>query len=230
MADEEECSTRLGLGLCVRGHNLPRGERQKDRHQSPCLDLSVALCLKEQAPKADRSSSRTREEEDEIDDCKNNRSNNNNMISGKKKLKLTKEQSSLLEDNFKLRANLNPAQKQALSEQLNLKPRQVEVWFQNRRARTKLKQTAVDCEFLKRRCEDLSNENRRLKKEMKELWSLKATASAAPLPLFNQIPKAATLSLCPSCGKKEEKAAVVLNNKLQGGSVGTWYKSRLTNS
>ncbi|PNY02523.1 homeobox-leucine zipper protein HAT14-like [Trifolium pratense] len=51
-----------------------------------------------------------------------------------KKLRLTKEQSTMLEDAFKLHNTINTAQKRALAEKLNLKQRQVEVWFQNRRA------------------------------------------------------------------------------------------------
>ncbi|XP_031493767.1 homeobox-leucine zipper protein HAT22-like isoform X2 [Nymphaea colorata] len=113
--------------------------------------------------------------------------------SGRKKLRLTKEQSALLEESFKEHSTLNPKQKQALAKQLNLRPRQVEVWFQNRRARTKLKQTEVDCEFLKRCCETLTDENRRLQKELQELKALKLAS-----PLCMQLP-AATLTMCPSC-------------------------------
>ncbi|KAF7828584.1 homeobox-leucine zipper protein HAT22-like [Senna tora] len=53
----------------------------------------------------------------------------------RKKLRLTKQQSALLEESFKQHSTLNPKQKQALARQLNLRARQVEVWFQNRRAR-----------------------------------------------------------------------------------------------
>ncbi|XP_008664503.1 homeobox-leucine zipper protein HOX27 [Zea mays] len=113
--------------------------------------------------------------------------------SARKKLRLSKEQSAFLEESFKEHSTLNPKQKAALAKQLNLRPRQVEVWFQNRRARTKLKQTEVDCEYLKRCCETLTEENRRLHKELAELRALKT----AP-PFFMRLP-ATTLSMCPSC-------------------------------
>ncbi|KAK4413054.1 Homeobox-leucine zipper protein HAT14 [Sesamum alatum] len=111
----------------------------------------------------------------------------------RKKLRLTKEQSAFLEESFKEHNTLNPKQKLALAKQLNLRPRQVEVWFQNRRARTKLKQTEVDCEYLKKCCETLTEENRRLQKELQELRALKASQ-----PFYMQLP-ATTLTMCPSC-------------------------------
>lgn len=111
----------------------------------------------------------------------------------RKKLRLTKEQSAFLEESFKEHNTLNPKQKLALAKQLNLRPRQVEVWFQNRRARTKLKQTEVDCEYLKRCCETLTEENRRLQKELQELRALKSSQ-----PFYMQLP-ATTLTMCPAC-------------------------------
>ncbi|KAH9320501.1 hypothetical protein KI387_015140 [Taxus chinensis] len=127
----------------------------------------------------------------------------------RKKLRLSKEQSALLEDSFREHHTLNPKQKSALAKQLNLKSRQVEVWFQNRRARTKLKQTEVDCEFLKRCCESLTEENRRLQREVDELRAMKVGPPCViaqdlymqmQMPMAMQMPlPAATLTMCPSC-------------------------------
>ncbi|XWS49701.1 hypothetical protein CRYUN_Cryun12cG0025800 [Craigia yunnanensis] len=112
----------------------------------------------------------------------------------RKKLRLSKDQSAILEESFKEHNTLNPKQKLALAKQLGLRPRQVEVWFQNRRARTKLKQTEVDYEFLKRCCENLTEENRRLQKEVQELRALKLSPQ-----FYMQMTPPTTLTMCPSC-------------------------------
>ncbi|XP_073153584.1 homeobox-leucine zipper protein HOX15-like [Henckelia pumila] len=152
---------------------------------------------------------------------------NCNRNCSRKKLRLSKDQITLLEDRFRQHSTLTMAQKQALAEKLNLKPRQVEVWFQNRRARTKLKQTEIDCEVLKKKFERLSEENRRLHAQLLELRSAAKTekitpphtAAAATAPsmkqFFCQTPKeSAIFRTCSSCekilksgGGKKAKAA-----------------------
>ncbi|XP_042445333.1 homeobox-leucine zipper protein HOX19-like [Zingiber officinale] len=109
----------------------------------------------------------------------------------RKKLRLTKEQSALLEDKFKEHATLNPKQKEALAKQLKLRPRQVEVWFQNRRARTKTKKTEVELEFLKKWCGTLREENRRLRSELNELKSMQPPPPA----------------MCPTCKKVDSSVS-----------------------
>ncbi|KAG6423256.1 hypothetical protein SASPL_113646 [Salvia splendens] len=116
--------------------------------------------------------------------------NDDDGLNARKKLRLSKEQSAFLEESFKEHSTLNPKQKLALAKQLNLRARQVEVWFQNRRARTKLKQTEVDCEYLKKCCETLTLENRILQKELQDLRALKTS---------NPFHAATTLTMCPSC-------------------------------
>ncbi|XP_074574380.1 homeobox-leucine zipper protein HOX19-like [Curcuma longa] len=184
---------------------------------SPCSAVSsfssasaAAVCVKKEKDveevEAERVSNNCRASTDEEED--------NNC--GRKKLRLTKEQSALLEDRFKEHSTLNPKQKQALAKQLNLRPRQVEVWFQNRRARTKLKQTEVDCEFLKRCYETLTTENQRLQKELQELRALKFSQQP---PFYMQFP-AATLSMCPSCERIGRPTATATDGpKIVGGAA-----------
>ncbi|XP_047318372.1 homeobox-leucine zipper protein HAT14-like isoform X2 [Impatiens glandulifera] len=133
----------------------------------------------------------------------------------RKKLRLSKEQSAFLEESFKEHNTLNPKQKLALAKQLQLRPRQVEVWFQNRRARTKLKQTEVDCEYLKRCCETLTEENRRLHKELQELRALKSSNSN---PFLMQLP-ATTLTMCPSCERVASTSGAGAGTEKGGGVI-----------
>ncbi|KAJ0984192.1 hypothetical protein J5N97_002548 [Dioscorea zingiberensis] len=132
----------------------------------------------------------------------------------RKKLRLTKEQSDMLENSFRENAILNGNQKQELARRLDLQVRQVEVWFQNRRARTKLKKTEVECEFLKRYCQSLNEENRRLKRE---LQALKLPRPSSPLLL--QLSKQETKnSTCPACMHSEAEGHGKSTASLDSGS------------
>ncbi|CAM6030271.1 unnamed protein product, partial [Sphagnum balticum] len=65
-----------------------------------------------------------------------------------KKRRLTFDQVRSLERNFGLENKLEPERKLQLAKELGLQPRQVAVWFQNRRARCKTKQLERDYEVL----------------------------------------------------------------------------------
>lgn len=127
----------------------------------------------------------------------------------RKKLRLTKEQSRLLEESFKQNHTLNPKQKESLAMELKLKPRQVEVWFQNRRARSKLKQTEMECEYLKRWFGSLTEQNRRLQKEVEELRAMKVGPPTVMTPHSCDPLPASTLTMCPQC----ERVSATGHNK-----------------
>nr|BAA93465.1 homeobox protein PpHB6 [Physcomitrium patens] len=65
-----------------------------------------------------------------------------------KKRRLTFDQVRSLERNFEMENKLEPERKMQLAKELGLRPRQVAVWFQNRRARWKTKQLERDYEAL----------------------------------------------------------------------------------
>lgn len=171
LPSEVDCEEEAGISSPNSTISSVSGKRSSERHQANSREEHDS----------DRAYSRGISDEEDNE-------------TSRKKLRLSKDQSAILEESFKEHNTLNPKQKLALAKQLGLRPRQVEVWFQNRRARTKLKQTEVDCEFLKRCCENLTEENRRLHKEVQELRALKLSPH-----LYMQMTPPTTLTMCPSC-------------------------------
>ncbi|PIN24611.1 Transcription factor HEX [Handroanthus impetiginosus] len=95
-----------------------------------------------------------------------------------KKRRLSVDQVKALEKNFEVENKLEPDRKVKLAQELGLQPRQVAVWFQNRRARWKTKQLERDYgvlkannDALKNKYESLQQDNESLLNEIQELKS-----------------------------------------------------------
>nr|KYP75713.1 Homeobox-leucine zipper protein ATHB-6 [Cajanus cajan]KYP75769.1 Homeobox-leucine zipper protein ATHB-6 [Cajanus cajan] len=95
-----------------------------------------------------------------------------------KKRRLSVDQVKALEKNFEVENKLEPERKVKLAQELGLQPRQVAVWFQNRRARWKTKQLERDYgvlkanyDALKLNYDTINQNNEALRKQIKELKS-----------------------------------------------------------
>ncbi|KAG0577225.1 hypothetical protein KC19_5G140800 [Ceratodon purpureus] len=91
-----------------------------------------------------------------------------------KKRRLTFEQVRSLERNFEIENKLEPERKMQLAKDLGLQPRQVAVWFQNRRARWKIKQMERDYETLTSDFNRLKGEYDAVLQEKEDLENQKA--------------------------------------------------------
>lgn len=88
-----------------------------------------------------------------------------------KKRRLAVDQVKFLERIFELDNKLDPERKIQLAKELGLQPRQVAIWFQNRRARWKTKQLEKDYESLKANYNSLKADYDNLLKEREKLQS-----------------------------------------------------------
>ncbi|KAK6922045.1 Leucine zipper, homeobox-associated [Dillenia turbinata] len=88
---------------------------------------------------------------------------------GEKKRRLNMEQVKTLEKNFELGNKLEPERKMQLARALGLQPRQIAIWFQNRRARWKTKQLEKDYDLLKRQYDAIKADNDALQAQNQKL-------------------------------------------------------------
>ncbi|XP_074563345.1 homeobox-leucine zipper protein HOX21-like [Curcuma longa] len=91
------------------------------------------------------------------------------QLAGEKKRRLNVEQVRALEKSFELGNKLEPERKLQLARALGMQPRQVAIWFQNRRARWKTKQLEKDFDELRREFEAVKAENEVLRSKNNQL-------------------------------------------------------------
>ncbi|KAL9332039.1 hypothetical protein ACSQ67_001649 [Phaseolus vulgaris] len=92
--------------------------------------------------------------------------------SKEKKKRLSSKQIELLERSFQEEIKLDPERKMKLSRELCLQPRQIAVWFQNRRTRWKTKQLEHLYDVLKHQYDVISNEKQKLQEEVMKLKAM----------------------------------------------------------
>ncbi|WOL19029.1 homeobox-leucine zipper protein HAT22-like [Canna indica] len=198
----EECCN-ISLSLSIGGEEFKSSKSRECKGKLPS-QLHALFPLQEEegegeAIRKDRSILKSDNIEELAEDFEARFAGNNEVGGRRKKLKLGREQVALLEGSFAEHNSLNSKQKQELASKLNIQARQVEIWFQNRRARTKLKKTEVDFESLKKCCEKLSEENQRLREEIEELRRRRPD-----FPSYMHLQKS---SMCPSCGRRRADAS-----------------------
>ncbi|KAL8039635.1 hypothetical protein ABFS82_10G047300 [Erythranthe guttata] len=103
--------------------------------------------------------------------------NNTSMMSmmygqDPKKKRLSTEQLESLENSFQEEIKLDPDRKMKLAKELGLQPRQIAVWFQNRRARWKGKQLERLYDALKQEYDAVSRDKHKLQQEVLALRAM----------------------------------------------------------
>ncbi|KAK4776737.1 hypothetical protein SAY86_005425 [Trapa natans] len=89
-----------------------------------------------------------------------------------RKKKMTSNQLESLERSFQEEMKLDPDRKMRLSRELGLHPRQIAVWFQNRRARWKAKQLERLYDSLKQEFDVIATEKLKLQEEVLRLKAM----------------------------------------------------------
>nr|ATW75968.1 homeodomain-containing transcription factor B1 [Triticum dicoccoides] len=153
---------------------------------------------------------------------------------GERKRRFTEEQVRSLESTFHTRrAKLDPREKAELARELGLQPRQVAIWFQNKRARWRSKQLEQDFaelrghyDALRARVESLKQEKLTLAAQLEELKKKlderqdQSASCGGSCAVADVDDKRDNVSSCVAA--KDESAAPVAD--VSDGSTPGWYE------
>ncbi|XP_044478385.1 homeobox-leucine zipper protein ATHB-6-like isoform X1 [Mangifera indica] len=135
------------------------------------LDDLISVCRSRVAEKSSPKSKQlySREFQKMIDSLEEEDYREEASQSIEKKRRLTSDQVKALEKNFKVENKLEPDKKAKLADELGLQPRQIAVWFQNRRARLKTKELEREYCLLKANYDSLKIDYNNLEQENESL-------------------------------------------------------------
>ncbi|KAL5205234.1 hypothetical protein ABZP36_033443 [Zizania latifolia] len=146
---------------------------------------------------------------------------------GEKKRRLSSEQVRALERSFEVENKLEPERKERLARGLGLQPRQVAVWFQNRRARWKTKQLERDYAALRHSYDTLRVDHEALRHDkdalLAEIKELKAKLgdeeAAASFTSMKEEPAASDGPPAAGVGSSDSDSSAVLNDTDAAGAA-----------
>ncbi|XVE55540.1 hypothetical protein DITRI_Ditri03aG0167000 [Diplodiscus trichospermus] len=121
----------------------------KRRSSSGSLDALISMCPPKEEKNSKNNQFYSREFQSMLDGLEEEDSLEEAGQATEKKRRLSIDQVKALEKNFEVENKLEPERKVKLAEELGLQPRQVAIWFQNRRARWRTKQLEKDYAILK---------------------------------------------------------------------------------
>ncbi|KAI3978008.1 hypothetical protein MKX01_032385 [Papaver californicum] len=122
-----------------------------------------------------------------------------------KKRRLTVDQVEFLERSFEVENKLEPERKVQLAKDLGLQPRQVAIWFQNRRARWKTKSLEKDYDSLKASYDTLKINYENILKETEKLKTEVLTLTNQHLLNEKEMDNSESLHLIGQCHTQMQK-------------------------